>query len=112
MCHGWRVRVVGVFHGGADELLDMASRAACGLQNKSDKVDARVPFKLDLLGSLGHAIGPGTGCGTEAGAGRGWSDCGDIYERGGAVLIKHEVHAGVLNLLAHNSERPKMNYSM
>ena len=64
-------------------------------RTKEDKVDVRVPFKLDLLGSLGHVTGLGTGCGDEAGAGRDWSDYGDISEHGSADVIKHRVHAGV-----------------
>ena len=81
--------MVGVFHEGAGELLGMVSRAAYGLQNKGDKV------KLDLLGSLGHVTGAGFGCGNQARAGRVRGDNGDTYERGGAVLIKHKVDAGV-----------------
>ena len=44
--------MVGVFQEGPDELLGVVSRAACGLQDEGDKVDAGVSIKLDLLGSL------------------------------------------------------------
>ena len=95
--------MVGVFHQGTDELLGMVSTAACGPQEKGDKVDVRVSIKFDLLGSLGHATRPGTGCGNETGAGREWGDNGDIKERSDAVLIKHKVHAGMFNLAIHHT---------
>ena len=79
--------MVGVFHEGADELLSMVSRAACGLQDEGDKVDVWVPIKTDLLGSLGHVTRPGTGCGSEAWAGRERGGNDDIYVLGDAVLI-------------------------
>ena len=55
MCHGWRVKGGRSLHEGADELLGMVPRRACGLHDGGDKVDVRAQFKLDLLGSLGHA---------------------------------------------------------
>ena len=79
----------------------LASSAACGLQEKGDKYDLRVPFKLDLLGPLGHVTG--AGCGNEARARREQGDNGDIYERGDAVLIKHNAHAGMFNLIVHHT---------
>ena len=61
--------VVGTFHEGADEHLGLVSRTACGLQDKGDKIEVRVPITLDLLGSLGHVARSDTGCGNETWAG-------------------------------------------
>ena len=61
----------------------------------------RVPIKLDLLGSVGHVTRSGTGCGKDAWAGREWGDSGDIYERGDVILIKHQVRAGMFDLIVH-----------
>ena len=71
-------------------------------RNTGDKVDVRVPIKLDLLGSLGHVTGAGAGCSDEARAGRERGDSGDIYVRGDAVLMKHKVHAGMVDPTVHH----------
>ena len=91
--------MVGVFHEGADELLGMVSRAACGLQIKGIKLMCGYQFKLGLLGSLGQVTGAGTGCGNVARAGRERSDKG-----GDAVFDHtHKVHAGMFNLIVHHT---------
>ena len=84
---------------GADERLGTVAQAACGLQNRWNKDDVWVTVKLGLLGSLSHVTGLGTGCCNEAEVGREWSNNCDINEHGGAVLIKHKVHAACLTWL-------------
>ena len=81
----------------------MISRTACGLQDEKGKVDMRKPIKFDLLCSLGHVTRSGTGCGNAAWAGRERGDNGDINVRGDAVSTKHEVHAGMFDLMVHHT---------
>ena len=95
--------MVGVLREGADQLLGTLPRAAHGLQDKRGNVDVWVPIKLDLLGPLGHVTRAGTACSNEAWAGRERDNSGDICVRGGAVLIKRKVQAGMLDLVAHHT---------
>ena len=56
---------------------------------------------FDLLCSLGHVTWAGAGCSNESWAGREWRDNGDVKARGGAIVIKNEIHARVCNLTIH-----------